>query len=56
HLCYSVCAHPNFVSSGHACVRLMQLGWECPPSQGRATDAREKVSPLPVYDPKVDGW
>ncbi|PKI59408.1 hypothetical protein CRG98_020167 [Punica granatum] len=29
--------------------------WECPPSGGRATDAREKESPLPVYDPKVEG-
>ncbi|PKI45278.1 hypothetical protein CRG98_034328 [Punica granatum] len=29
--------------------------WECPPSRGRATDAREKESPLPVYDPKVEG-
>ncbi|OWM70980.1 hypothetical protein CDL15_Pgr013161 [Punica granatum] len=29
--------------------------WECPPSQGRATDVREKESPLPVYDPKVEG-
>ncbi|PKI70224.1 hypothetical protein CRG98_009416 [Punica granatum] len=29
--------------------------WECPPSRGRATDVREKESPLPVYDPKVEG-
>ncbi|PKI41458.1 hypothetical protein CRG98_038157 [Punica granatum] len=29
--------------------------WECPPSRGRATDARERESPLPVYDPKVEG-
>ncbi|PKI45795.1 hypothetical protein CRG98_033802 [Punica granatum] len=29
--------------------------WECPPSRGRATNAREKESPLPVYDPKVKG-
>ncbi|PKI75195.1 hypothetical protein CRG98_004419 [Punica granatum] len=29
--------------------------WECPPSRGRAADAREKESPLPVYDPKVEG-
>ncbi|PKI36051.1 hypothetical protein CRG98_043562 [Punica granatum] len=29
--------------------------WECPPSRGRVTDAREKESPLPVYDPKVEG-
>ncbi|PKI56020.1 hypothetical protein CRG98_023607 [Punica granatum] len=32
------------------------VAWECPPSRGRATDAREKESPLPVYDPKVEGW
>ncbi|PKI60096.1 hypothetical protein CRG98_019504 [Punica granatum] len=29
--------------------------WECPPSRGRVMDAREKESPLPVYDPKVEG-
>ncbi|PKI64036.1 hypothetical protein CRG98_015568 [Punica granatum] len=29
--------------------------WECPPSRGRATDEREKESPLSVYDPKVEG-
>ncbi|PKI73798.1 hypothetical protein CRG98_005782 [Punica granatum] len=29
--------------------------WDCPPSRGCATDAREKESPLPVYDPKVEG-
>ncbi|PKI18371.1 hypothetical protein CRG98_049355, partial [Punica granatum] len=29
--------------------------WECPPSLGRATDASEKESPLPVYDPRVEG-
>ncbi|OWM63810.1 hypothetical protein CDL15_Pgr006072 [Punica granatum] len=33
-------AHPNFVSSGHACARLCNAAWECPPSRGRATDAR----------------
>ncbi|PKI55660.1 hypothetical protein CRG98_023971 [Punica granatum] len=31
------------------------MAWERPPSRGRATDAREKKSPLPVYDPKVEG-
>ncbi|PKI41210.1 hypothetical protein CRG98_038398 [Punica granatum] len=31
------------------------VAWECPPSRGRATDAREKESPLPVYNPKVEG-
>ncbi|PKI46826.1 hypothetical protein CRG98_032764 [Punica granatum] len=29
--------------------------WECPPSQGGVTDAREKKSPLLVYDPMVEG-
>ncbi|PKI65395.1 hypothetical protein CRG98_014211 [Punica granatum] len=29
--------------------------WECPPSLGRVMDAREKESPLLVYDPKVEG-
>ncbi|PKI39219.1 hypothetical protein CRG98_040388 [Punica granatum] len=45
----------NFVSSGHACARLCNAAWECPPSWGRATDPREKESPLPVYDLKVEG-
>ncbi|OWM68289.1 hypothetical protein CDL15_Pgr004771 [Punica granatum] len=49
------CAHPNFISSGHACTRLCNAAWECPPSRGRAMDAREKESPLLVYDPKVEG-
>ncbi|PKI75683.1 hypothetical protein CRG98_003943 [Punica granatum] len=31
------------------------VSWECPPSRGRATDAREKESPLPVYDLKDEG-
>ncbi|PKI65858.1 hypothetical protein CRG98_013762 [Punica granatum] len=48
------CAHPNLISSGHACTRLCNAAWECPSSRGRATDAREKESPLPVYDPKVE--
>ncbi|PKI57556.1 hypothetical protein CRG98_022027 [Punica granatum] len=48
-------AHSNFVSSGHACARPCNVAWECPPSRGRATDAREKESPLLVYDPKVEG-
>ncbi|PKI78875.1 hypothetical protein CRG98_000736 [Punica granatum] len=38
-------AHPNFISSGHACASLCNAAWECPPSQGRVTDAREKESP-----------
>ncbi|PKI52155.1 hypothetical protein CRG98_027451 [Punica granatum] len=23
---------------------------------GRVTDTREKKSPLPIYDPKIEGW
>ncbi|PKI62774.1 hypothetical protein CRG98_016833 [Punica granatum] len=34
---------------------LCNAAWECPSSRGRATDTREKESPLPVYDPKVEG-
>ncbi|PKI47634.1 hypothetical protein CRG98_031985 [Punica granatum] len=49
------CAHPNFVSLGHTCGRLCNAAWECPPARGRATDAHEKESPLPVYDSKVEG-
>ncbi|PKI57539.1 hypothetical protein CRG98_022010 [Punica granatum] len=46
------CAHPNFVSSGHGCARLnaTRLG-----SVHLPGDAREKESPLPVYDPKIEG-
>ncbi|PKI35640.1 hypothetical protein CRG98_043967 [Punica granatum] len=51
-----LCAHPNFVSSGHAGASLCNAAWECPPSRGRAMDARVKESPLPVYDPKVESW
>ncbi|PKI41998.1 hypothetical protein CRG98_037616 [Punica granatum] len=42
-------------SKGPACVLLDRAAWECPPSQGCVTDTREKESPLPVYDPKVEG-
>ncbi|PKI47579.1 hypothetical protein CRG98_032020 [Punica granatum] len=42
------CAHPNFASSGHACTRLCNAVWECPPSRGRATDALEKESPFAI--------
>ncbi|PKI57544.1 hypothetical protein CRG98_022015 [Punica granatum] len=46
------CAHLNVVSSGHACARLnaTRLG-----SVHLPGDTREKESPLPVYDPKVEG-
>ncbi|PKI70473.1 hypothetical protein CRG98_009143 [Punica granatum] len=30
---------------------LCNAARDCPPSRGRATDAREKESPLTVYDP-----
>ncbi|PKI56565.1 hypothetical protein CRG98_023034 [Punica granatum] len=50
-----ICAHSNFVSSEHVSARLFNAAWECPPSRGRATDAREKESPLLVYNPKVEG-
>ncbi|PKI26209.1 hypothetical protein CRG98_049102, partial [Punica granatum] len=36
-------------------VPKCNAAWKCPPSRGRATDARKKESPLPVYDPKVEG-
>ncbi|PKI71923.1 hypothetical protein CRG98_007691 [Punica granatum] len=49
------CAHPNFFLSGHACTPPCNAAWECLPSYGRATDAREKESPLHVYDSKVEG-
>ncbi|PKI44228.1 hypothetical protein CRG98_035386 [Punica granatum] len=39
----------------HACARLRNAAWECPPSRGRATDAGEKESPLTIYNPKVEG-
>ncbi|PKI38894.1 hypothetical protein CRG98_040711 [Punica granatum] len=29
--------------------------WECPPSRGRATDAREKESPLAILRPEGRG-
>ncbi|PKH94103.1 hypothetical protein CRG98_049760, partial [Punica granatum] len=51
--CLSHCAHPNFISSGLACAKLMQRGlgvstfpWGC------ATDAREKESPLSILRPE----
>ncbi|OWM65114.1 hypothetical protein CDL15_Pgr027184 [Punica granatum] len=46
------CAHPNLISSGHACTKPMQrrLGVSTFP-WGCATDTREKESPLTVYDP-----
>ncbi|PKI38397.1 hypothetical protein CRG98_041212 [Punica granatum] len=48
-------AHPNFVSSGYACARLCNAAWEYPPSRGRATDAREKESPLAILRPEGRG-
>ncbi|PKI62834.1 hypothetical protein CRG98_016785 [Punica granatum] len=45
------------ISSRRARMRepKCNAAWECPPSRGRATNTREKESPLPVYDPKVEG-
>ncbi|PKI62627.1 hypothetical protein CRG98_016979 [Punica granatum] len=54
-LFYRFCVHPNFVSSKHACAHPYNAAWKYPPSRGRVTDAREKESPLPIYDPKVEG-
>ncbi|PKI70631.1 hypothetical protein CRG98_008864 [Punica granatum] len=53
---HPVCAHPNFRLIG-ARMRATKCNsvWEGSPSQGRATDAREKESTLPVYNPKVEG-
>ncbi|PKI76637.1 hypothetical protein CRG98_002946 [Punica granatum] len=48
-------AHSNFVSSGHACARLCNAAWECPPSWERATDAREKKSSLAILRPEGRG-
>ncbi|OWM67802.1 hypothetical protein CDL15_Pgr010740 [Punica granatum] len=49
------CAHPNFISSGHACARLCNAAWKCPPSRGCATDARGKESPLAILLPEGRG-
>ncbi|PKI32769.1 hypothetical protein CRG98_046843 [Punica granatum] len=46
---------PEFRLVGAYMRAPMQLGWECPPFRGRATDACEKELPLPVYNPKVEG-
>ncbi|PKI47796.1 hypothetical protein CRG98_031812 [Punica granatum] len=32
---------------------LRDAAWECPPSRGRATDTREKESPLAILRPEV---
>ncbi|PKI76659.1 hypothetical protein CRG98_002968 [Punica granatum] len=42
------CAHPNYILSRYACAHLCNTAWECPPSRGRTTDAREKKSPLAI--------
>ncbi|PKI51412.1 hypothetical protein CRG98_028208 [Punica granatum] len=51
-----VCAHPNFVSSGHACARLnaTRLGSVHLPGDARRTHVRRSRH-LPFYDPKVEG-
>ncbi|PKI48568.1 hypothetical protein CRG98_031050 [Punica granatum] len=50
------CAHPNFVSSGHACARLnaTRLGSVHLPGDARRTQVRRSRH-LPFYDPKVEG-
>ncbi|PKI58569.1 hypothetical protein CRG98_021032 [Punica granatum] len=50
------CAHPNFVSSGHAYARLnaTQLGSVHLPGDVRRTHVRRSRH-LPFYDPKVEG-
>ncbi|PKI37780.1 hypothetical protein CRG98_041830 [Punica granatum] len=52
-LCHGqCCAHPNLISSGHACAKPIQRGLGVPTFPwGCATDTREKESPLTVYDP-----
>ncbi|PKI46830.1 hypothetical protein CRG98_032768 [Punica granatum] len=48
-------ANSNFILSGPACVRTI-VGLESILILGkRVTDAREKESPLSVYDPEVEG-
>ncbi|PKI48231.1 hypothetical protein CRG98_031386 [Punica granatum] len=42
-------------SSGPTCALLDSAAWECPPSWGCVTNTREKESPLPIYDLKVEG-
>ncbi|PKI60443.1 hypothetical protein CRG98_019097 [Punica granatum] len=37
------------------CAPKCNAAWECPPSQGRATDAREKESPLAILRPEGRG-
>ncbi|PKI58578.1 hypothetical protein CRG98_021041 [Punica granatum] len=49
------CAHPYFISSRHVCARLCNAAWECTPSRGRATNAREKESPLAILRPEGRG-
>ncbi|PKI35024.1 hypothetical protein CRG98_044585 [Punica granatum] len=53
---YILCAHPNFVSSEHTCVRLnaTRLGSVHLPKDARRTHVRRNRH-LPFYDPKVKG-
>ncbi|PKI69395.1 hypothetical protein CRG98_010193 [Punica granatum] len=50
-----LCAPKFHLVGARICAPNCNAAWECPPSRGRATDAREKKSPLPVYDPEVKG-
>ncbi|PKI70065.1 hypothetical protein CRG98_009528 [Punica granatum] len=51
-----LCAHPNFVSSGHACAHLnaTRLGSVHLPGDARRTHVRRSRH-LSFYDPKVEG-
>ncbi|PKI58256.1 hypothetical protein CRG98_021338 [Punica granatum] len=49
--CSQLCG-PQFSLVGARMLVPMRTTWECPPSWGRTTDAREKKSLLTVYDPK----
>ncbi|OWM86982.1 hypothetical protein CDL15_Pgr016019 [Punica granatum] len=50
HRASSVCAPEFRLVGARMRAPKCNAAWECPPSRGRATDAREKESPLPVYD------
>ncbi|PKI71839.1 hypothetical protein CRG98_007778 [Punica granatum] len=43
------------LSSRPACALFDHATWKCPPSRGCVTDTGENESPLPVYDPKIEG-
>ncbi|PKI73215.1 hypothetical protein CRG98_006413 [Punica granatum] len=47
---------PNFISLGSECLRTIAWLGSIYLPKGRVTDACEKESSLPVYDPEVDDW